>query len=57
MNKTLSTFIALIGLSFFLSSCEVIGAIFKTGMWTGVIIVVIILAAVIFVARSFRNKK
>ncbi|WP_316835831.1 hypothetical protein [Pedobacter nutrimenti] len=32
-----------------LSSCSVIEGIFKTGVWTGVIIVVIILALIIWV--------
>ena len=36
-----------------LSSCEVIGSIFKAGMWTGLIIVAIIIAIILyFVSRS-----
>lgn len=35
-------------LSFILTSCEVIGGIFKTGVWTGVILVVGIIAVVIW---------
>ena len=41
-----------------LSSCELIGGIFKAGVWTGTIIVVLILALVIFIIAklSRRNK-
>ncbi len=36
-----------------LSSCEAIGSIFKAGMWTGLIIVAIIIAIILyFVSRS-----
>jgi len=39
-----------------LSGCEAIGAIFKTGVWTGVILVLIIIFGIIFLL-SRRNKK
>ena len=40
-------------LSISLSSCEAIGGIFKAGMWTGLIIVAIIIAIILyFVSRS-----
>lgn len=35
-----------------LSSCELIGGIFKAGMWSGIIIVVIVLAAIIWLATK-----
>ena len=35
-------------LTFTLTSCEAIGSIFKTGVWTGVILVVGIVAVVIW---------
>ncbi|HOZ76463.1 MAG TPA: phosphatidate cytidylyltransferase [Ferruginibacter sp.] len=57
MTNKLSLVTGLISLSVLLSSCEVIGAIFKTGLWTGVIIVAIIIAVVIFIARKFSSKK
>lgn len=41
-------------LSFSLMSCEIIGDIFKTGVWTGVILVVGIIAVVIWLlAKAF----
>ena len=40
-----------------LSSCEVIGGIFKAGMWTGVILVVVVVGLVIFLlAKLFGGK-
>ncbi|WP_192579162.1 hypothetical protein [Dyadobacter aurulentus] len=35
-------------LSFSLISCEVVGGIFKTGVWSGVILVVAVIAVVIW---------
>ena len=38
-----------------LSACELIGDIFKAGVWTGVVIVVAVIAAVIYgVMKLFR---
>ena len=40
-----------------LTSCELIGGIFKAGVWSGVIIVVIVLALVIWlVSKIFGGK-
>lgn len=40
-----------------LSSCELIGGIFKAGVWSGVIVVVIVLALVIWlVSKVFGGK-
>ncbi len=35
-----------------LSSCEIIGGIFKAGMWSGIIIVVIVLSLIIWLASK-----
>jgi len=35
--------------------CEVIGGIFKAGMWVGVIVVVLILALIFGIGRMFRK--
>jgi hypothetical protein len=37
----------------FLSSCEAIGAIFKAGVWVGIVIVVIILIIIFWLIRKF----
>jgi hypothetical protein len=38
-----------------LGGCEVIGGIFKAGMWTGVIVVVLVVLVIAFVASKFRR--
>lgn len=39
-----------------LSSCELIGDIFKAGAYTGIIIVVIIVALIIWLFSKFRSR-
>ncbi len=43
-------------MAFSLSSCEAIGSIFKTGIWTGVILVVLVIAAIIFIIARMGKK-
>jgi hypothetical protein len=38
-----------------LTSCEAIGGIFKAGVWTGLILVAIVIAIVIFIISRFRK--
>jgi hypothetical protein len=45
----------LVLLAMTLSGCEAIGAIFKTGVWAGVIMVVLVLAIVGFIAAKVRG--
>jgi len=45
----------LISLVFMLSSCELIGGIFKAGLWVGIIIVVAIVALVIYFIGKARK--
>ena len=40
-----------------MSGCDVIGDIFKTGMWTGIIITVAIIALIVFVIWKFVIRK
>ena len=47
MNRILSLSIIAI-LSITLSSCEIVGGIFKAGVWTGLIIVAVVLGLIIF---------
>lgn len=41
----------------FLTGCEVIGGIFKAGMWTGVLVVAGIIALIIFIIAKLGGKK
>ena len=58
MNKN-KTQLALLSLLIFsglsLSSCEAIGAIFKAGVWVGIIIIVIIVIIIFWLIRKFSN--
>jgi hypothetical protein len=38
-----------------LSSCEVIGGIFKAGIWVGIFLVVIVVAVIIWLANKMRR--
>ncbi len=39
-----------------LSSCELVGDIFKAGAYTGIIIVIIIIALIIWLLSKFRGR-
>ena len=58
MNKyNLTKIVALsLLLMFTLNSCEAIGAIFKAGVWVGIIIIVIILIIIFWIIRKVSNK-
>lgn len=50
--------LVLLFLMSFLSSCEVIGGIFKAGMWTGVLAVVFLVGIVVWViSRAGKGTK
>jgi hypothetical protein len=55
MQKSLSSVLVLSFL-FFLSSCQLIGGIFKAGVWVGIIIVVGIIGLVLYLISRFSNK-
>jgi hypothetical protein len=55
MAASLRFFIIAIVSAFALTGCEAIGGIFKAGVWTGVVIVVVVIAALIFgISRLFK---
>ena len=41
---------------FVLNSCEAIGGIFKAGAWTGIILVVVVIAIVIWIISRLGGK-
>lgn len=47
MKNTSLSFL-LLSFLFLLSSCSVVGGIFKAGIWTGIIIVVLVVALIIW---------
>ncbi|MHA6246356.1 hypothetical protein ACXYMU_00340 [Pontibacter sp. CAU 1760] len=57
MKNIKAYFIPLIVLlSLTLSSCELVGDIFEAGMWTALIIIVIIVLLVTWLFRKFRGR-
>ena len=42
--------------AFLFSSCRVIGGIFKAGVWTGVIVIVILVAIILWVISKLNKK-
>lgn len=51
------SFLPLLALLLGLSGCELIGDIFKAGVWSGIILVVVVLGLIIFiVARLFGGR-
>ena len=57
-NKSLTLLASLLLILTLFSGCEVIGSIFKAGVYTGVIVVVVIVAIVIWIVSKLfsRNK-
>jgi hypothetical protein len=54
-STTVMRLILLVGLAMAASGCEAVGAIFKAGVFTGVIVVVVILLLVGFLATKLRR--
>lgn len=46
-------FAGLLALMVSLSSCEVVGGIFKAGVWTGLLIVAVVIVLVIWLISKF----
>lgn len=45
----------LVLLTFTMSSCELVGDIFEAGMWTALIIIVLIVLLISWIFRKFRR--
>ena len=55
MKKYNGILVAALFLMTALSGCEVIGDIFKAGMWTMLIIIVLVVALIFWIIRKFRK--
>ncbi len=51
------SFLPLLALLMALSSCHVIGDIFKAGVWSGVILVVVVVGLIIFVLAKLFGRR
>ena len=55
-STLLALFTAFLGMST-LASCSVVGGIFKAGAWTGIIVVVLVIALIIFIISRLGGGK
>ena len=55
MKKNAFIYVSLILSLSILSSCEVIGGIFKAGVWVGILIVVVIIALIVWLVGRGRS--
>lgn len=55
--KKITLYSTLLLLMASLSSCEIIGGIFKAGVWTGIIVVVIVVVLLIWLLSRLGGKK
>ena len=51
----LSRIVALILLGVPLAGCEVVGGIFKAGVWVGAVAVIVVVVLLVFVVGKFRG--
>ncbi len=57
MKQFLTFFVSFLALAVGLTSCELVGDIFEVGMWTGVIIIVVIVALILWLVSKFRGRR
>jgi hypothetical protein len=57
MKNYLLNISSLILLAVSFSSCEAIGGIFKAGVWSGVLLIVLAIGIIIFIATRFTKRK
>lgn len=51
----LSKIVTLVLLGVPLAGCEVVGGIFKAGVWVGAVAVILVVVALVFVVGKFRS--
>jgi len=54
-TRSIVTVFLVLLLAVVVSGCSVVGGIFKAGFWTGIIIVVLIVAALLFLVAKARD--
>lgn len=50
------SYLILVTFAMMLTSCEVIGGIFKAGVWTGLLLVAVVVGLIIFLLTRGRRK-
>ena len=54
-TRSVSSIVLVLLLAVIVSGCSVVGGIFKAGFWTGIIIVVLVVAALLFLVGKARG--
>lgn len=57
MKSTLFAFLAFVIVSISLTSCQVVGDIFKAGVWVGILAVAAVIGLIIFLISKLSGKK
>jgi hypothetical protein len=55
MTKVSTIWIYALALAVTLSSCEVVGGIFKAGFWTAIVLIVLVIALILWIVRRGRR--
>lgn len=55
MNKLSSVWLCALALVLTLSSCEVVGGIFKAGFYTAIILIVLVIVIILWLVRKMRR--
>jgi hypothetical protein len=55
MQRVSTVWLYALAVAMTLSSCEVIGGIFKAGMWVGIFLVVIVVVVILWLVRKMRR--
>jgi len=56
MQKYTTIWLYVLALTMTLSSCEVVGGIFKAGFWAAIILVVIVVAIILWIVNRMRRR-
>jgi hypothetical protein len=54
MQKVSSVWLYALAIAMTLSSCEVIGGIFRAGFWTAIILIVLVVVLILWLVRKMR---
>jgi hypothetical protein len=57
MKNTFYVFLLLVFVSISLTSCELVGDIFKAGVWVGILAVAAVIGLIIFLIAKLSGKK
>lgn len=55
MKKISAVWLSALALLFALSSCEVVGGIFKAGVWVGIVLVVLVVGLILWLVSRGRS--